>query len=332
MSKLSKKKMVSDELKEIRIFYSWQSWRKSVKNFIDKALYESVAELQKFFSSRKLIFDSDMKKRTGAEDIHEAVFEQIQNCDIYIADITIISEITQEKKVSNPNVLIELGFAIKCVGWDRIILLFDERYGKLSTDLPFDICVHRVFPFSKRNRNKIDGSTRLQKMLVEQIKLIIEKSPEKSYKKYEITSSKGNRQNDIKTISYYLSSINIQLIDCFIKDMPYKFDKKILYCFEELNSKMNCDYYYVYDEKIRVLFGNFLKAWDKCLSFGKNYEYKPKNNYFFFIDNPCNPSQDTDEKKLNKFLKIFNLDFKNLLNEIRDNWPEININEISDNM
>ena len=324
--------MPSGNKNKVNIFYSWQSCRKSVKVFIDKALEESLNELKKIYPSRELILDSDTNGCTGAEDIHKVVFDKLQKCDIYIADITIVSDATQQKKVSNPNVLIELGFAIKCVGWERIILLFDERYGKIPTDLPFDICVHRVFPFSKRKRKNIDGLDSLQNLITNQIKSIIEKAPEKTFNKYEITNIKSNRHNDINTISYYLSSVNIQLIDCFIRDMPYKFDKRILYLFEELNSKMNCDYYYVYNEKIRVLFGAFLKTWNKCLSFGKNYEFNPKNNYFFFIDNPYDPSQDTDEKKLNKFLKIFNLEFKNLFNEIRENWPEININEICDIM
>lgn len=40
-------------------------------------------------------------------------------------------------KTPNPNVMIELGYAIKSLGWDRIILLYDKDFGEIE-EIPFE--------------------------------------------------------------------------------------------------------------------------------------------------------------------------------------------------
>jgi len=46
----------------------------------------------------------------------------------------------------NPNVLIELGYAAKALGWDRLILVLNTAYGP-PDELPFDL-KHRRFPLT----------------------------------------------------------------------------------------------------------------------------------------------------------------------------------------
>jgi hypothetical protein len=47
-----------------------------------------------------------------------------------------------EKKVSNPNVLIELGYAARSIGWERTILVLNTESGEADA-LPFDVLQHR---------------------------------------------------------------------------------------------------------------------------------------------------------------------------------------------
>ena len=53
----------------------------------------------------------------------------------------------------NPNVLIELGYAIKTLGWSKIICLFNSQTGKIE-DLPFDINHNRVTAYTSNLENK----------------------------------------------------------------------------------------------------------------------------------------------------------------------------------
>jgi hypothetical protein len=47
----------------------------------------------------------------------------------------------------NPNVGYELGYAVATLGWDRVILLFNEACGEFPKDLPFDFIQNRASPY-----------------------------------------------------------------------------------------------------------------------------------------------------------------------------------------
>lgn len=72
---------------------------------------------------------------------------EIDSADILIADVTIINGGYAGRKTPNPNVMIELGYAIKSLGWDRIILLYDKDFGEIE-ELPFDINHRRITSFT----------------------------------------------------------------------------------------------------------------------------------------------------------------------------------------
>lgn len=61
--------------------------------------------------------------------------------------MTIINGDYVGRKTPNPNVMIELGYAIKSLDWDRIILLYDKDFGEIE-ELPFDINHRRITSFS----------------------------------------------------------------------------------------------------------------------------------------------------------------------------------------
>lgn len=46
----------------------------------------------------------------------------------------------------NPNVLLELGYAVSQLGWDRIVMVMNTAFGDV-TQLPFDLRGRRVLPY-----------------------------------------------------------------------------------------------------------------------------------------------------------------------------------------
>jgi len=57
----------------------------------------------------------------------------------FVADVSFIAERGENnKKLCNPNVLIELGYAISKLGSDRLICVMNTAYG-MPDDLPFDL-------------------------------------------------------------------------------------------------------------------------------------------------------------------------------------------------
>ena len=130
--------------KKCTIFYSWQSDIKVSRNFISDCL----DKLRKKIKDIVLCdIDRDTQGLAGAPDIGDSIYEKIDSADIFIADVTIINRDYAGRKTPNPNVMIELGYAIKSLGWDRIILLYDKDFGEVE-ELPFDISHRRITSFS----------------------------------------------------------------------------------------------------------------------------------------------------------------------------------------
>lgn len=138
------------------IFYSWQSDLNSKDNhfFIEGAIKASLKELSRNTLDKiELNFDKATRDVTGSPDISSTIFNKITSSNVFIADISFInSEIDGMRKTPNPNVLIELGYAVRNLGWDNIILIFNEVYGSLE-DLPFDLRNHRVMRYSSDNKD-----------------------------------------------------------------------------------------------------------------------------------------------------------------------------------
>lgn len=132
------------------IFYSWQSDVKVSRSFISDCL----KRLGKKLSGIVLCdIDRDTQGLAGAPDIGDSIYEKIDSADIFIADVTIINSDYAGRRTPNPNVLIELGYAIKALGWERIVLLYDKDFGEIE-ELPFDINHRRISSFSLTDKEE----------------------------------------------------------------------------------------------------------------------------------------------------------------------------------
>jgi hypothetical protein len=120
------------------IFYSWQSDRPNNTNrgFIENALQKAIKTLKKDELNLEVAIDRDIMNSTGSPDIVNTLFEKIDRCQVFVADISFINE--DGKLTPNPNVLLELGYAAKCIGWKNIICVFNKSHGR-PEQLPFDL-------------------------------------------------------------------------------------------------------------------------------------------------------------------------------------------------
>lgn len=141
------------------IFFSWQSDldSRTHRNYIEKCIKKSIKSINKNEDLHIYVeYDRDTLGLLGTPDISSSIFEKISKCALFVADISNITSNLQ-RSIPNPNVLIELGFAINILGWDKIICFFDVNTGKIE-NLPFDIRQKRVLaynPFVESEEKKI---------------------------------------------------------------------------------------------------------------------------------------------------------------------------------
>lgn len=149
---------------ETTIFYSWQSDHKGTKNFINKALGDAINTLSGNNTLEKAPrLDKDTQGTVGSPSIVSTIKDKIDRCGIFVADVSIIDESNNGRKLVNQNVMFELGYAIAKHTEQNIIMLFNTDLGS-TKDLPFDISHHRVLPFSVKDDDK--SGTRLKEKLL----------------------------------------------------------------------------------------------------------------------------------------------------------------------
>jgi hypothetical protein len=136
------------------VFYSWQSDSPASCNrtFIRAALDAAAQQLANppgVEDSPRV--DSGMEGIAGTPEVASVMFEKIQNSAIFVADSTLVGSIPAKegesaKKIPNPNVLLEMGYAAGSLGWGRIICVMNEHFGTRQ-ELPFDVR-NRRFPIN----------------------------------------------------------------------------------------------------------------------------------------------------------------------------------------
>ena len=137
------------------IFYSWQSdtERAINRDFIRKALEGAVQHLSEAGGVEDAPrVDSGMEGVAGSPDVAAVMFDKIRDAGIFVGDLTLVGNIAtasdHPKRVPNPNVLLELGYAAAMLGWGRVIGVMNEHFGS-AMDQPFDVR-NRRFPIRYR--------------------------------------------------------------------------------------------------------------------------------------------------------------------------------------
>lgn len=132
-----------------RVFYSWQSDSpgNTNRNFILDALETAIADINKDETTDvEPVIDRDTLGLAGSPDISHSIFEKIDAASVFVCDVSIIDPSTA-RPTPNPNVLIELGYAIKSLGWHRIIMVMNTAFGG-PEKLPFDLRSKRTTTYA----------------------------------------------------------------------------------------------------------------------------------------------------------------------------------------
>lgn len=124
------------------VFYSWMSTpdsKSTNRYFIEEALTAAAKSLSDDPTlGLDIVIDQDARDESGSPDIANVLFDKLDRSHAVVADISIYNA-GPPKPSPNPNVSIELGYAAARLGWDRVILVFNEALGNFDTDRPFDI-------------------------------------------------------------------------------------------------------------------------------------------------------------------------------------------------
>src|SRR5947207_957690 len=110
------------------VFYSWQSdlTPGTNRSLIETALERAVKVIR---SDGSLAVEPRIDQGTqgvpGAPDIAHTIFEKIENAGAFVADVSIINPGAEGRLTPNPNVLIELGYALHALRKESVVLVMN---------------------------------------------------------------------------------------------------------------------------------------------------------------------------------------------------------------
>lgn len=142
----------------MKIFWAWQFDRpgKISRHFIRGALEEAIARINQDLNIDEpdeafqdaLQLDYGRKGLKGSPDRAIEILNKIDGCSVFVGDVTPVGmgapHTTDEgiespgKPLMNPNVAIELGYALKSKTTANVLMVMNGHYGRRA-DMPFDL-------------------------------------------------------------------------------------------------------------------------------------------------------------------------------------------------
>ena len=172
--------------KDFVIFYCWQDHlekqhhRYLIRSALTNAINRVQAEIPDNVEST-LRADSDNSDKAGAVDIANTILSKITGSTMLVGDITpCLWDETNGRFYPNPNVMFEVGYGAKALGWSRILCVYNAgRTGskkKLrAEDVPFDIRHRRLNSYVCTADSGITQATKdLEAELVAGIRAVIQ--------------------------------------------------------------------------------------------------------------------------------------------------------------
>lgn len=141
-------------MKEFKLFFSWQSDDNKTKKILSDAIKKAVKDIR-VYHNYNITIEESTSNTSGSPQIVQTILDKIDSCDIFLADITPVCNYSKQlgnnqsitKQVPNPNVLMELGYALSAVGMYYTICAAHQGEWN-SNDLPFDINHNRIYAFT----------------------------------------------------------------------------------------------------------------------------------------------------------------------------------------
>lgn len=207
---------------DFTIFFSWQSdvGKQANKGYIEAKIDKAIRTLKEINTALKIHLQESTSNETGSPEIVDVIIRKITNCDIFVCDVTPIFTFTNEfgttKCIPNPNVLFELGYAVGSIGWDRIILVWNDQYGDTQY-APFDIRNHRRIqylknPDEKKTKRSLDLDKPIEDIITNYDAILAKGIPSQEMK-HDIEIFKKNERifpdnNLIDSITHFYDSAN----------------------------------------------------------------------------------------------------------------------------
>jgi len=210
---------MSDDLERLAVFFSWQSDLPASGNTsaIRSAIRRAADAIEAEGTVRIDLLDSP--RGSGAREIAVDLAEHILQCDVFIADVSIVHRAGEGRAFPNPNVVFELGLAAACVGWGRIVLLSNDEFGR-PEDQPFDYRGRSIRRYRVRPAHAAGDRRELELLVERELRGVLADDPPRPRELENGTEEVVRRARDVEQLRRYMRCINRAVLDEHLERGP----------------------------------------------------------------------------------------------------------------
>lgn len=315
----------------VRVFYSWQSDLKAAhgRTIIEKCLDAAKASLEaERKGSVEVYIDQATRDETGAPHIPETILSKIKSADVFVADITTINAHAKPKalrRVPNPNVMLELGFAVSQLGWERVIILFNNKFGTFPKDITFDLDKRRVTVFSRAEGDNdaaiISAKKSLSSALHRHILAILDANP---MRPMAIWAEGAKRARDLESLHELCRTFTVEALERQIDDIQGGFvSDEVLFYYIGFNALVSSFGFHVYNSDLATRIAALHSAWTAALpnpdfTDGVSNGYRMNRN-----DEPLSKEEQAEWERVKASAAPLHAALSSFLSFVRDNYEEV---------
>jgi len=315
-------------------FFSWQSdiAQHSTTRAIRNAIATAAAAATAKFGTT-VVPEEATRNVPGSPYIPFKLAEKIRKSDIFIADITTVALTSSSKSVPNPNVAYELGLAAAHLGWDRIILLFNEAVAEFK-DLPFDFDRHRISKYRIAEAKKVASAEQnsLAALVTLAIDTIIDQDPPRPRDLEDKSDADIKRARDISNLRWFFRHMSIDMLGVHARDMPDMLHYFAPVMFDGLDAVLNSPSFKLYDGGLEKLLRTMVRKLGKSLSYDNHY--RDLNNIWVQAFGQPGPYRDFQKEmvaaaEIRKIVVSLARDLEKVIKAVRQDYLEIDLDEAS---
>lgn len=338
--------MNNGAMTEFVVFYAWQDDLPGETNLnvIRDALRDASSRLEDEFAeediSVRIRLDEATRERPGSPNIPATILDKISTADAFVCDVTTINQ-DCVKRVPNPNVVFELGYAVSQLGWGRVIMLYNQEFGTFPDDMPFDFDRHRVTHYSlatPERKLKAAASRERRRPLADTLcvalRAILENDPQKPFTGQSLTPTQIKRTRDVNNLKLLMLAINIPALEKHIADLPGILHNDSVYFIDAFNEITGSLSFYLYNTELRQLITDLSESWNNTFKHMDHYRrHHPAATHTSLYYPEGHPTEETD-RTLKDIIEFRNRLFHalhDLLIHLREHYLEIDVDELSKN-
>lgn len=332
-----------DSSNRVVVFLAWQSevFKNANHRAIEASLRAAATRVEDAYAASNLgvYIDKDTTGRSGSPAIADEILKKIDAAHIFVGDVTITNAAyaPAERTAPNANVLVELGFAVGVLGWDRVICLLNKECGHLAPSLPFDVRHRRISVYklsddeSAKAKNKADGA--LTELLVAAITETIEKNPVRPAELKGLSDEKIRERRDIENLTWLLQYVHWPTLDAYIEEGPKIRSFAVVDLLDSFETVLHSSYFHLYDSALNTRVKKLRLAWSQALCAAEQYEPARHERWYLFTTpatRDLTKKENADWKAISTGLAKLRPAMNGLLKDIRSRYGSLDITALSE--